>query len=101
MISEGACVHVFSSTQPVCLSVGPFTPFAFKGMIDRCDPITVFLSVLGLFAIGVFFLLCFLPREVSLAFSCEAGLVVLNSLNFCFSGKLLISPLNLNASPAG
>ena len=31
----------------------------------------------------------------------KAGLVVLNSLNFCLFGKLLISPSNLNESLAG
>ena len=34
-------------------------------------------------------------------FCCKAGLVVLNSLNFCLSGKLLISPSNLKESLAG
>ena len=28
------------------------------------DPITVFLTVLGLFSVGLLLLLCFLPREV-------------------------------------
>ena len=37
-------------------------------MIDMYDPITVFLIVLGLFSVGLFLLLCFLPREVPLAF---------------------------------
>ena len=32
------------------------------------DPVTVFLIVLGLFSVGLFFLLCFLPGEVPLAF---------------------------------
>ena len=32
------------------------------------DPITVFLIVWGLFSAGLFLLLCFLPREVPLAF---------------------------------
>ena len=31
-------------------------------------PITVFLIVLGLSSVGLFILLCFLPREVPLAF---------------------------------
>ena len=31
-------------------------------------PITVFLIVLGLFCVGLFLLLCFLPRDVPLAF---------------------------------
>ena len=33
------------------------------------DPITIYLVVLGLFSVGFFLLLCFLPREVPLAFS--------------------------------
>ena len=32
------------------------------------DPITILLVVLGLFSVGLFLLLCFLPREVPLAF---------------------------------
>ena len=32
------------------------------------DPITIFLIVLGLFSVGLLLLLCFLPREVPLAF---------------------------------
>ena len=32
------------------------------------DPITIFLIVLGLFCVGLFLLLCFLPREVPLGF---------------------------------
>ena len=33
--------------------------------------------------------------------SCSAGLVVENSLNFCMSGKVLISPSHLKESLAG
>ena len=36
-----------------------------------------------------------------LSICCKGGLVVLNSLSFCLSVKLLISPLNLNESLAG
>ena len=32
------------------------------------DPITIFLIVRGLFSVGLFLFLCFLPREVPLAF---------------------------------
>ena len=32
------------------------------------DPIPILLIVLGLFCVGLFLLLCFLPREVILAF---------------------------------
>ena len=50
--------------------VGAVSPFTFKVIIDMCDPITVYLIVLGLFSVGLFlfFLFCFLPREVPLAF---------------------------------
>ena len=30
------------------------------------DPVTIFLIVLGLFCVGLFLLLCFLPREIPL-----------------------------------
>ena len=49
-------------------SVGAFNPFIFKVIINMYDPITIFLIVLGLFSVGLFLLLCFLPREVPLAF---------------------------------
>ena len=67
MVSKSAFMHMFSSTQPVCLLVGAFNAFTFKVIIDMHDPITVFLTVLGLFCVGLFLLLCFLPREVPLA----------------------------------
>ena len=35
------------------------------------DPITIFLSIVGLFSVDLFLLLCFLPREVPLAFGVE------------------------------
>ena len=46
----------------------------------------------GLFSVDLSLPLCFLFREVPLAFALK---LVLNSLNFCLSGKLLISPSNL------
>ena len=55
---------MFSSTQPF----GNFNPFTFKVIINMYDPITIFLIVWGLFSVGVFLLLCFLPRGVPLAF---------------------------------
>ena len=61
--------RTFSTTQPVCLLVGAFNPFTSKVIIDMYDPITIFLTVLGLFSVGLFLLLCFLPREFPLAFS--------------------------------
>ena len=59
--------HVFIHPANLCLWVGDFNPFAFKVIIDMYDPITIVLIVLGLFSVGLF-LLCFLPREVRLAF---------------------------------
>ena len=59
--------HVFIHPASLCLLVGAFNPLIFKVMIDMYDPVTVFLIVLGLFSVGVFLLLCFLPREVPLA----------------------------------
>ena len=50
----------------LCLSVGAFNPFTFKVIIDMYDPITIFIIVLGLLFVGVFLLLCFLPKEVPL-----------------------------------
>ena len=47
------------------------------------------------------FLLLFSPQRSSFSICCKAGLAVLNSLNFCLSGKLLISPPNLKESLAG
>ena len=75
-------------------------PFIFKVIINMYDTITIFLIVLGLFSVSLFVFLYFLPREVSLAFV-KAGMWVLHSLNFCLSGKLLISPSNLKERLAG
>ena len=92
------CFHPPAS---LCLLVGAFNPFTFKVIINMYDPITVFLIVLGLLSVGLFLLLCFLPREIPFRICCNTGLVVLNSLNFCLSEKLLISPSDLKESLAG
>ena len=65
MMWQVKCIH--KSTQPVCLLVGAFNPFTVKVIIDMYDSITILIG-LGLFSVGLFLLLCFLPREVSLAF---------------------------------
>ena len=52
----------------LCLLVGAFNPFTFRVIIDMYDPITIFIMVLGLFFVCLFLLLCFLYREVPLAF---------------------------------
>ena len=43
-------------------------PFIFRVIIDMYDLITISLIVWGLFSVGLFLVLCFLPREVPLAF---------------------------------
>ena len=68
VVSGSAYVLMFSFSQSICLLVGVFNPLTFKVIIDIYDPITIFLIVLGLFTGGLFLLLCFLPREVPLAF---------------------------------
>ena len=52
MVSRSAYMNMFSSAQPVCLLISEFNLFAFKVIIDMCDPITIFLIVLGLFSVG-------------------------------------------------
>ena len=41
------------------------------------------------------FLLLFPTQRIAFSICCKVDLVVLSSLNFCLSGKLLISPSNL------
>ena len=60
------------------------------------DPIPILLIVLGLFFCRSFPSLVFPAQRNSFIMCYKAGLVVLDSLNFCLSGKGLISPLNLN-----
>ena len=67
----GSCVCIHSAS--LCLLVGAFNLFTLKVIIDICDPITIFLIVLGLFSVGLFFLWCFLPTGVPLA--CAVKLV--------------------------
>ena len=87
-------VHVFVHPASLCLLVGAFNPFTFKVIINIYDPVYHFLNCLG-------FMFCrsslvFPAWRSSLRICCKAGLVVLNSLNFCLFGKLLIPPSNLN-----
>ena len=101
VVSRSAEIYMFSFPQPsLCLLVGAVNPFIFKVIIDMYDPISMFLIVLGLFPVGLFLVLCFLLREVPLAFIVKC-LVVLNSLNFCLAGKLLIFPSNKKESLSG
>ena len=64
-------VHTCTSFHPLSQSLSfgcAFNPFTVKVIIDMYDPITIFLIILGLFCVGLFLFLCFLPREAPLAF---------------------------------
>ena len=78
--------------------VGEFNPFTFKVIIDKYDPVAIHFFVLGssLYTLSVF------PgyrRSFSICWG--ADLMVLNSLSFYLSVKLLISPSYLNEILAG
>ena len=90
------CVHSVS----LCLLVGAFNPFTFKLIIDIDVPIAIFLIVWGWFR-RFFSSLVFLDYISPFNICCKAALVVLNSLNFCLSEKLLISPSILNEILSG
>ena len=69
MVSGSAYIHMFYFCPArLCLLVGAFKPFAFKVIINMYVPITTLTNVFGLFFEGLFLLLCFLPRDVPLAF---------------------------------
>ena len=51
------------------MEAGDCHAFTFEVIINMFDPITIFLIVLGLFSVDLFLPLCFLPREVPLAFA--------------------------------
>ena len=51
-----------------------------------------FSSLFGVDSVDLFCSLVFLDYISPFNICCKAGLVVLNSLNFCLSEKLLISP---------
>ena len=81
------CIHSVS----LYLFVGALNPFTFNVIIDTYIPIRTFWL----------FWVCFYRFFLSLVFTgyvspfsicCKADLMVLNSLNFCLSIKLLISP---------
>ena len=66
---------------------------------------TVYIPLLvSLVTCGIFVSCCclfFSAYRSSFSICCKAGLVLLNSLSFCLSVKVLISPSNLNESLAG
>ena len=75
--------------------VGAFNSFTFKLIIDKYDLVAIYFVVLGL---CLYNLSVFHVWRRSFSFCSRAGLVVLNSLSFCLSVKLLISPSDLNES---
>ena len=94
----GSCFCIHSAS--LCLFIGAFKPFTFKVIIDIYVPITIFLIVWGWFCRS-FSSLVFLDYISPFNICCKAALVVLNSLNFCLSEKLFISPSILNKILAG
>ena len=93
---KGSCCCIHSAS--LCLLVGGFNPFMFQVIIDKYDPIAIYFIVLhsSLYTLFVF---PFQRRSFSICW--RAGLVVLNSLSFCLSVKLLISPSYMNEILAG
>ena len=61
-----ACTSFHLPSQS--MSLGWFNQFTIKVIFDMYGSINIFLIVWGLFCVGLFLLLCFLPREVPLAF---------------------------------
>ena len=89
MVSGSAKIHVFIHPGRLRLLVPAFNPLTFKVIINLYYSITVFLTVWGLFSMGLFLALCFLPKELPLT-----SIIKLVSLNFCLSSKVLIqSPM--------
>ena len=84
----------FNQPASLYLLVGAFNLFTFKVIIDIYVPIAIFLIVWGWFCRSFFFSCISWLSPFNIC--CKAGLVVLNSLNFCLSEKLFISPSILN-----
>jgi len=82
------CFHSAS----LCLLVGTFKPFIFKVIIDKYDPVTIYFIVL---CSSLYTLFVFPVKRISFSICRRAGLVVMNSLSFCLSVKLLIPPAYL------
>ena len=76
------CIHSAS----LCLLVEAFRPFTFKVIIDISIPIP-FSSLFGVDFVDLFSSLVFLDYISPFNICGKAGLVVLNSLNFCSSEK--------------
>ena len=86
---------IFVSIQPVCVFwLEHLIHFTFRVIIDKCS-YCYCLNFGGLFCRS-FSSLVFLVYINPFNIVVKAGLVELNSLNFCFSEKLFISPSILN-----
>ena len=79
----------------MCLLVGTFNSFTFNVIIDIYVPIAIS-YLFGIDFVGLFSSLVFLDYIRLLNICCKAHLVVVNSLDFCLSEKLFISPSILN-----
>ena len=84
-----------NSLLSLCLLIGAFNPFIFKVIMNIYVPIAIFLIVWGGFC-RFFSSLVFFDYIRPFNICCKAGLLVLNSLNFCLSEMLFISPSILN-----
>ena len=93
---QGYCFCIHSAS--LCLLAGAFNPFTFKVIIDKYDPVAIYFVVWGS---SLYTLFVFPVQRRSCCICWRAGLVVLNSLSFCLSVKLLISPSYLNEILAG
>ena len=88
----------FIHSAGVCLLVGAFNTFTFKEILDIHVPIDIFLTVLSWF-INLFSSLVFIDYITPFNICCKAGLVVLNSFNFCLSENLFYFSINFEWDP--
>ena len=90
-----SCFCILSVT--LYLLVGAFNPFAFKVIINVCSYWN-FLNCFGFVFVGLFLLLCFLPREVLLVFFVRLiwwyrillGFAFLSNLNEILTGRVVL-----------
>ena len=92
-ILHGSCFCIHSAS--LGLFIGTFNSFTFKLIIDIYVPTAIFLIVSCRFC-RCFSSLIYHGYVSPCNIYYKAGLVVLNSLNFCLSEKLFISPSILN-----
>jgi len=85
--------------ETLCASLTWLT-ISFKIIIDIYVCIAIFLNIWGWFC-RFFFSVVFLYYISPFNICCKAGLVILNSLNFCLFEKLFISSSILNEILAG